>query len=636
MLQFDKIKLVAWDLDDTFWKGIISEEEIQPIAENIQLVHDLTDCGIMNTICTKNDRSVVEQKLRDLGVWDEFVFVSVNWYNKAQRLKQTIDQMGLRPDNVLFLDDVHFNRQEALHVMPTIMVFDPKDALPELFSKVAASDKKDVTHNRLAQYKVLEKKVASSLAYSTSEEFLYATQIHVEITLCSADMDDIMLGRLHELVMRTNQLNYTKRRCSIDELKNLIHNESFQCGYTHVWDKFGDYGIVGFYALNMESNTLEHFLFSCRTMGQKIEQWVYAQLGYPNLQVVGEVRTALNNEEIPGWINQSDKSINVFQKSNPVNVSEQVNILLKAPCDLSNAQMYIQGANQFDAEFTYITDDGRSIETYNHSIHIAGQKEYSQQDKVAITQDCIFVDPHMLEPGLLYKNTYNVVFISTLFETDYAIYRKKGTNIRVVWGGIRFPITQSENWDKLINEEIYTGGNHFTREWLKQFAAQYEFLGETTPEDYEVFIRKLLKWLPDKTKFCFILGATQIYDKEPSKATHHKLINDVVIRLSQESNRICYIAIDDCIHDISDFTDGLNHYQTKVYYEIAQKMIEVINRSTGYSMKVKSGVIARAISILHRLRSTIKQIIRQDNMVYLLLKKGYLLLTGKRDNQCVK
>ncbi len=27
----DKIKLVIWDMDETFWKGTISEEKITPI-----------------------------------------------------------------------------------------------------------------------------------------------------------------------------------------------------------------------------------------------------------------------------------------------------------------------------------------------------------------------------------------------------------------------------------------------------------------------------------------------------------------------------------------------------------------------------------------------------------------------------
>ena len=37
-LDFSKIKLVIWDLDNTFWKGIISETAIEPIDSHLQLV----------------------------------------------------------------------------------------------------------------------------------------------------------------------------------------------------------------------------------------------------------------------------------------------------------------------------------------------------------------------------------------------------------------------------------------------------------------------------------------------------------------------------------------------------------------------------------------------------------------------
>ena len=57
MIDCNKIKLVIWDLDDTFWKGTISEEPVEQISRNIKLVRDLTDRGIVNTICSKNDRA---------------------------------------------------------------------------------------------------------------------------------------------------------------------------------------------------------------------------------------------------------------------------------------------------------------------------------------------------------------------------------------------------------------------------------------------------------------------------------------------------------------------------------------------------------------------------------------------------
>ena len=52
MILYDKIKLIVWDLDDTFWKGTLSEEHIEPIASNIELVKILAQRGIVSAICS--------------------------------------------------------------------------------------------------------------------------------------------------------------------------------------------------------------------------------------------------------------------------------------------------------------------------------------------------------------------------------------------------------------------------------------------------------------------------------------------------------------------------------------------------------------------------------------------------------
>ena len=50
MIDIKNIKLVIWDLDDTFWKGTLSEEDVTSINKNIMLVKELTRMGIVNSI----------------------------------------------------------------------------------------------------------------------------------------------------------------------------------------------------------------------------------------------------------------------------------------------------------------------------------------------------------------------------------------------------------------------------------------------------------------------------------------------------------------------------------------------------------------------------------------------------------
>ena len=122
MYQFEKIKLIIWDLDETFWKGTLSEEGVQIPEVNRQLILRLTDIGIVNSICSKNDFDQVQRQLEKENLWEYFVFPSINWEAKGNRIKQTIEDMQLRPANVLFLDDNPSNREEERFFCPEIML----------------------------------------------------------------------------------------------------------------------------------------------------------------------------------------------------------------------------------------------------------------------------------------------------------------------------------------------------------------------------------------------------------------------------------------------------------------------------------------------------------------------------------
>ena len=154
MYQFDKIKLVIWDLDETFWKGTFSEGNVEIPGQNRSLIALLTDIGIVNSICSKNDEKQVLDFLKKKGVAEYFVFPSINWLPKGARIKQLISDMQLRPANVLFLDDNPSNLGEAAYACPEIMTGTP-DLLPQLFADAEKAERKDPAHKRLKQYRIL-------------------------------------------------------------------------------------------------------------------------------------------------------------------------------------------------------------------------------------------------------------------------------------------------------------------------------------------------------------------------------------------------------------------------------------------------------------------------------------------------
>ena len=176
------IKLVIWDLDDTFWTGTLSEGEVALIDHNIEIVRTLTDRGIMSSICSKNDLGPVRQILEKVQIWDYFIFPHIAFAPKGEAIQNIVDQANLRPDNVLFIDDNPINLGEVRFLFPKMMVSLPEQVLPGLLDLAEAKGKDDTGHSRLKQYKQLERKVDDLKTTTLSnQEFLRGCEMKVRL-----------------------------------------------------------------------------------------------------------------------------------------------------------------------------------------------------------------------------------------------------------------------------------------------------------------------------------------------------------------------------------------------------------------------------------------------------------------------
>lgn len=333
----------------------------------------------------KNDFEECRNKLKELGVWDYFVFPSIDWTPKVSRVMQIIQVMKLRPANVLFLDDEPANLQRILKADAAVMCSTAQELVHALEDQVTYV-KEDSGCRRLQQYHDLEKKHKERAHFDSDEEFL--NQAGIKIYICESVLEQI--DRVCELINRTNQLNYTKKRVDKTELKDLLGKRDYTCAFISCRDKFSDYGIVGFYALNIQENRLEHFLFSCRTIGMGVEQFVYARLQYPGLTVQGEVVTPLYQEGCPDWITEVDRW---KEKQSDLPVSNK--ILVKGPCDVVQIIPFFADSSVFETEFAYISQakKGMYIESFNHSSQILASAKLPERDRMILADMVPFIDP---------------------------------------------------------------------------------------------------------------------------------------------------------------------------------------------------------------------------------------------------
>lgn len=89
------------------------------------------------------------------------------------------------------------------------------------------------------------------------------------------------IERCYELVQRTNQLNISGERLSLDQVKKMLDLTQYDCYRIKVRDKYGDYGLVGFAIFDISDShrvVLRHFVFSCRAARKKIEQTFFAEM----------------------------------------------------------------------------------------------------------------------------------------------------------------------------------------------------------------------------------------------------------------------------------------------------------------------------------------------------------------------
>ena len=305
----ENIRLLIWDLDETFWHGTVTEGGHRYVQQAHDTVVELARRGIMSAICSRNDHDTIRQILEDTGLWDYFIFPSINWNPKGARIAELIAATQLRPETVMFIDDNPSNRNEALHMIPALQVRD-ETFVPRILADPLFAGKDDRDLTRLAHYKLLERRkadqtLAVQAAGGSNTGFLRASNIRVRI---ERDIEG-NIDRAIELINRTNQLNFTKRRLpegqddARAELQTLLNHHRVQAGLIEVRDDYGNHGFSGFYlTMSGDKTRLLHFCFSCRILGMGVEAWLYQRLDRPVLRIVGEVLCDPIHAEPVDWI----------------------------------------------------------------------------------------------------------------------------------------------------------------------------------------------------------------------------------------------------------------------------------------------------------------------------------------------
>ena len=270
-----KVKCVAWDLDNTMWKGIIGDDGkdgVSPFEKSLTLVKKLDEMGIIQTVTSKNEYDIAWDKLKELGLAEYFLYPAINWNPKSKNLKDIADALNINIDTFAVIDDSEFERHEIKQALPQVRTYDVVeiDGLlerPEFDIPITSESK----NRRLSYQTEARRKTVLSTWEGDYDSFLKECEICLELGAPTETADQ---ERCFELIQRSNQYNVTLDRRSEEYIQNIVGRSDYKTYALRVSDKFGNYGIVGFASFEIinEDYFLRDFVMSCRVAKKSIER----------------------------------------------------------------------------------------------------------------------------------------------------------------------------------------------------------------------------------------------------------------------------------------------------------------------------------------------------------------------------
>ena len=266
------IKVVAWDLDNTLWDGILVEDGadklvLKPGIEEI--IKTLDERGILNSVVSKNNPEDALPQLERMGLQDYFVHPKISWEQKGLSIKELIEDINVGANTFAFIDDSPFERDEVKSLNPDVRVYDALQyedilSLPEFNPRVST----DSSKRRKFYQNESARKDARSTYNGEYLSFLRNCEIKLTITKASP----VNIDRIQELVQRTNQLNFSGNRYQRDEIKDILENPALEAFVIECQDRYGAYGTVGFAIVDTGKAHLIDMMFSCRVQSKRVEQ----------------------------------------------------------------------------------------------------------------------------------------------------------------------------------------------------------------------------------------------------------------------------------------------------------------------------------------------------------------------------
>jgi FkbH-like protein len=283
------------DLDDTMWGGVVGDDGVAGIkighGDAIGEAHlafqtyvkQLEQRGVMLAVCSKNEEANAlapfEERPEMVVKRDDILAFKANWEPKPDNIRAIARELDIGLDSLVFVDDNPVEREHVRLRLPQVRVVeltdDPADYVRLLdetgwfeVTEIGSEDRA-----RSAQYRA--NAAREEARESVTDYAAYLADLKQVAVL--KPYEELHLGRITQLINRSNQFNLTTRRQSRTEVEAEMKDPNRITAYVRLKDRFGDNGLISVFSSFMEGDTLriDQWLMSCRVFARGVEQLLF-------------------------------------------------------------------------------------------------------------------------------------------------------------------------------------------------------------------------------------------------------------------------------------------------------------------------------------------------------------------------
>ncbi len=328
---------------------------------------------------------------------------------------------------------------------------------------------------------------------------------------------------------------------------------------------------------------LDHFCFSCRTLGMSVEAWVYDYLQRPHIKIVGEVLTDITVSRPVDWIRLASAG------GTPTNAAHKIfpEIRVYGGCEANAIAHYLTpyadhttATGNFNAGQTFCRVNGSTL--LLSACDRSGPLLESEADALGIPKDMLVSDYFKSIPAgaalvfggqqdkhgsLRYRHKQHGWEICVepvgLYGVDLIATAREDILARVA--GLNYPDAGKKNIAKIA---LHIHEN-------------YESVAFSQERDLRPAMEEIFSRVPQGSKLALITDHVRVRATDgevvdwPASAAYHRAITAIAAPYPF----VRVVSFKDHIQNEEEVRIGGNHYHRRVYLRMAEAIIEELRNA---------------------------------------------------------